>query len=405
MDIIEFRSSLEAVVLFYKRHMTGDLSEFSKKKRRMKLPIIPMKLAFQIIKETSNIFTREPSLYNITGDYIIVGNLDGRILDLYRILDTHGFPPKSNYIFNGNIIGDGDTTIETLLLVYILKCLFPANVYVLRGKNEFEENCKESRLMEMMRILYETDQLFKPIMISFSVIPFAAVLNQKILCVSGGIGPDITNLNVIGAIQRPVVKLNSLILQLVESDPIESLPMFLPHTDSRGYFFGAQSLHRLLLTCSLDLMIRSCPLSECGSTLLFADELISISSGSNELCRSGIVIIKDMEPKTVSYDGFGHVNKTEIHFIPSLHEDSFVSAEIQTLSPRLSATTRALNVSGFLVSNRDGYRVPTMKNIPPAQTTLAARMPPSLKQLKRPTIKVPKITNSDNYKINKILLV
>jgi hypothetical protein len=88
---------------------------------------------------TTGTLCYESNLIDLTGDFLIVGDLHGHILDFLRILITFGMSPTRRHIFLGDLVHRGDFSIHQCLSVFLLKCVSPRDVSIIRGNHEFPE--------------------------------------------------------------------------------------------------------------------------------------------------------------------------------------------------------------------------------------------------------------------------
>ena len=72
----------------------------------------------------------------------IFGNIHGRFGDLLRFFDNFGCPiddgdiEKFDYLFLGNYVDRGFNSLETIMLLFALKCKFPDSFHMIRGSHE-----------------------------------------------------------------------------------------------------------------------------------------------------------------------------------------------------------------------------------------------------------------------------
>ena len=52
-----------------------------------------------ILTKAEDVFKTEKTVINLTKSCIIIGDLHGQILDLYRIFKIYGLPPSTKYLF------------------------------------------------------------------------------------------------------------------------------------------------------------------------------------------------------------------------------------------------------------------------------------------------------------------
>ncbi|KAH0786650.1 Ser/Thr protein phosphatase [Histomonas meleagridis] len=279
-----------------------------------------------IVKEAKNIFASEPSLLNIKGDFMVVGDIHGNVDDLLRILGQHGYPSQTNYLFLGDYVDRGQNSLEVIILLYCLKILFPQNIYMIRGNHECETiSSFYGFKQECLR--KTTPYIYRKIIKSFMHLPFAAIINDKCFCVHGGISPHLTDVNEILTIPKPSISANNDIANdLVWSDPLICSNGFQKSDRGSGYFFNQEKLDLFLDNNNLDLMIRShescidgydTPLKRCitvfsntdycgignfGATIAFFGDLTTKTYRFKPLTKSDMKKRRIIIPEWIIYD-------------------------------------------------------------------------------------------------------
>ena len=147
------------------------------------------------------------------------GDLHGQYFDLLRLFEYGGFPPDSNYLFLGDYVDRGKQSLETICLLLAYKIKYPENFFLLRGNHEcasinriygFYDECKRRYSIKLWKTFTDC----------FNCLPVAAVVDEKILCMHGGLSPDLQQLSQIQRIMRPTdVPDQGLLCDLLWSDP------------------------------------------------------------------------------------------------------------------------------------------------------------------------------------------
>jgi serine/threonine-protein phosphatase PP1 catalytic subunit len=128
---------------------------------------------------------------------------------LLRLFEYGGFPPKANYLFLGDYVDRGKQSIETICLLMAFKIKWPENFFLLRGNHEseivnrlygFYDECKFIIIIGRRRY---NIKLFKLFTVMFNWMPVAAIIDNKIFCVHGGISPDLVTIENILKLTRP----------------------------------------------------------------------------------------------------------------------------------------------------------------------------------------------------------
>ena len=155
----------------------------------------------------------------VIGD--IHGNLDS-LLNLLKIIRNNN--PKY-IIFLGDIVDRGPKQLECLIIILFLKIKNPERFYLLRGNHEsYEMNKTYGFYEEFVGKFYDYDR-YKEIEDLYNSIPVCALVNEKILCVHGGIPEDIDilnnlkNLNIITNSKEKSMMILKNLFQMMWNDP------------------------------------------------------------------------------------------------------------------------------------------------------------------------------------------
>lgn len=210
-----------------------------------------------LIKSAKNKLRNEPSLLRLSGQIVVVGDIHGNIDDLLRIFERNGYPPKRTYLFLGDYVDRGSHSVEVLLLLYALKVLYPAHLYMIRGNHECESVTSVYGFKRECFRRIGVKAYYKFIK-SFSYLPFAAVINDSVFCVHGGISPVLGTLEDIEEIEKPSIAAdNEIANDMVWSDPNPKVNGFKTSDRGSGYFFDNEKLDEFLENNNLSLLIRS----------------------------------------------------------------------------------------------------------------------------------------------------
>jgi serine/threonine-protein phosphatase PP1 catalytic subunit len=213
------------------------------------------RLIFLIPSRSSNL------VFLITTIRVCVGNrsgdIHGQFSDLLRLFDYGGLPPSANYLFLGDYVDRGKQSIETICLLLAYKIKFPDNFFLLRGNHEcasinriygFYDECKRRFSVRLWKLFTDC----------FNCLPVAALVDDKILCMHGGLSPDLDSLDRIREIQRPVdVPDQGLLCDLLWSDPDRDSSGWGENDRGVSFTFGADKVAEFLTKHDLDLICRA----------------------------------------------------------------------------------------------------------------------------------------------------
>ncbi|CAN1257317.1 Serine/threonine-protein phosphatase PP1 isozyme 4 [Linum perenne] len=210
-----------------------------------------------------------------------LGDIHGQYSDLLRLFEYGGFPPEANYLFLGDYVDRGKQSLETICLLLAYKIKYPENFFLLRGNHEcasinriygFYDECKRRFNV----------RLWKSFTDSFNCLPVAALIDDKILCMHGGVSPDLTNLDQIRNLPRPTaIPDTGLLCDLLWSDPARDVKGWGMNDRGVSYTFGPDKVSEFLNKHDLDLVCRAHQVVEDGYEFFADRQLVTIFSAPN----------------------------------------------------------------------------------------------------------------------------
>ncbi|MBA0824882.1 hypothetical protein Goarm_021519, partial [Gossypium armourianum] len=172
----------------------------------------------QLCAASKECFLSQPNLLELEAPIKICGDVHGQFSDLLRLFEYGGYPPTANYLF--------------------LEC--------------------------------------------FNCLPVAALIDEKILCMHGGLSPDLKTLDQIRSISRPVdVPDQGLLCDLLWADPDKDLDGWGENDRGVSYTFGADIVSEFLKKHDLDLICRAHQVVEDGYEFFAKRQLVTIFSAPN----------------------------------------------------------------------------------------------------------------------------
>lgn len=121
----------------------------------------------------------------------IVGDVHGQFYDFVKIIDedTGGALESTKYLFLGDYVDRGCFSIEVLALILSLKIRFKNTVYMLRGNHECRQLTSFFNFRAECLAKYD-QEVYDFVMELFDNLPLSAIVNNKFLCIHGGISTD-----------------------------------------------------------------------------------------------------------------------------------------------------------------------------------------------------------------------
>jgi diadenosine tetraphosphatase ApaH/serine/threonine PP2A family protein phosphatase len=343
---MEISFTIQNLFLIYSDIASTDAEMYANKKKRLILPKITQVLLSQICNQAASAFQQDKMVIEINEEVIIVGDLHGHILDLLRILNTFGMPPNVSYLFLGDLVDRGDFSLETVTLILVMKILFPKNVFVVRGNHEFTEMCEYCGFYEELSNVYGNTLVRTAFNHCFSYIPFAAIVQKSYLCVHGGIGPTLENIDQIKEIQRPILDYNAEpILSLLWSDPDSSVTQFRASQRGLGFVFGYSPLVRMLKHNGLTCLIRGHECVQEGMETQLKGKCITVFSASN-YCNlqpnkaAVLTITHEGVRKPTYFTAMKYLFRTQALFVQTDCKTTALKVETKKTLPRLNTSAK-----------------------------------------------------------------
>ncbi|KAF8359349.1 hypothetical protein PRIPAC_94344 [Pristionchus pacificus] len=248
----------------------------------------------QILIKIKSALSKEPPLVRIAPPVVIVGDIHGQFNDLNRMLDTFGDREmdvpgvlRKNFVFLGDYVDRGKQSLEVIVYVFIMKILFPTQVFLLRGNHECKPINRVYGFMQEMQERFDKNEgnnLFHMFNEAFTHMPLACLVSGVILCMHGGISPRLTSLDEINKIPKPLVDPNSneLACDLLWSDPMIGLKGFKPNA-IRGVsvHFGEDVLHSTMAELGVKLIVRGHQMMMNGFNFFGNQRLVTVFTAAS----------------------------------------------------------------------------------------------------------------------------
>lgn len=242
------------------------------------------------------IFMSQPMLLELSAPIKVCGDTHGQYYDLLRLFEYGRFPPESNYLFLGDYVDRGRQSLETICLLLAYKIKYPTNFYLTRGNHESSSINRIYGFYDECRRRYNI-KLWKTFTDCFNCLPVAALVEQKILCMHGGLSPDLNNLDEIRKIMRPTdVPEKGLLCDLLWSDPEKDTQGWGENERGVSYVFGADVIARFLEEQEIELICRAHQVVEDGYEFFAKRQLVTVFSAPNycqEFDNAGAMMVID----------------------------------------------------------------------------------------------------------------
>ncbi|KAL3611206.1 hypothetical protein D5086_002226 [Populus alba] len=235
----------------------------------------------QLCAVAKEIFLQQPNLLELEAPIKLCGDIHGQYSDLLRLFEYGGFPPSANYLFLGDYVDRGKQSLETICLLLAYKIKYPENFFLLRGNHEsasinriygFYDECKRRFNVKLWKTFTDC----------FNCLPVAALIDDKILCMHGGLSPELTNMDQIRNLPRPTdVPDSGLLCDLLWSDPDRDIKGWGMNDRGVSYTFGPDKVAEFLMRNDMDLVCRAHQVVEDGYEFFAERQLVTIFSAPN----------------------------------------------------------------------------------------------------------------------------
>eukprot|EP00388_Colpodella_angusta_P010567 GDKJ01027468.1.p1 GENE.GDKJ01027468.1~~GDKJ01027468.1.p1 ORF type:complete len:303 (+),score=58.44 GDKJ01027468.1:49-957(+) len=245
----------------------------------------PVQLTEQDIRglclKAREVFLSQSMLLELEAPIKICGDIHGQYYDLLRLFEYGGFPPEANYLFLGDYIDRGKQSLETICLMLAYKVKFPENFFLLRGNHECASINRIYGFYDECKRRYNV-RLWKAFTDCFNCLPVAAIIDDKILCMHGGLSPELSHFDQVRRLTRPTdVPDTGLLCDLLWSDPEKDVTGWGENDRGVSFTFGADIVHTFLRKHDLDLVCRAHQVVEDGYEFFARRQLVTLFSAPN----------------------------------------------------------------------------------------------------------------------------
>ena len=250
-----------------------------------------------LIDKSLQIIKDQKMLVEIEAPLHVCGDIHGQYYDLLRIFEHCGYPGEYKYLFLGDYVDRGKQSLETICLLLCYKIKYPDKVTLLRGNHESSVTNRIYGFYDECKRRYNV-RLWKSFTELFNYLPVAALIDEKILCMHGGLSPELKNIQNIQDITRPTdIPDTGLLCDLLWSDPDKDAMEYDENDRGVSVIFGEKIVQDFNKKNDLDLIIRAHQVVDDGYEFFAQRQLITIFSAPNycgEFDNSaGIMIIDE----------------------------------------------------------------------------------------------------------------
>lgn len=211
----------------------------------------------------------------------ICGDTHGQFYDLLKIFSIGGHPPKSRYLFLGDYVDRSDMGIETMLMLMCYKILYPDCIYLLRGNHECASINRIYGFFDEVKRRFSV-KMWRRFVDMFDCMPCAAIVSDRIICMHGGLSPELEKLDKVNDIKRPTdIPDFGLLCDLLWADPDTEITSWGVNDRGVSYVFGEDIIKRFCTKHGIDLICRAHQVVEDGYEFMANRHLVTLFSAAN----------------------------------------------------------------------------------------------------------------------------
>ncbi|KAL6768625.1 hypothetical protein ACKKBG_A11495 [Auxenochlorella protothecoides x Auxenochlorella symbiontica] len=236
------------------------------------------------------ILVEEGNVQHIEAPVTICGDIHGQFYDLMELFKVGGDCPKTNYLFMGDFVDRGFHSVETFLLLLTLKVRYPDRMFLIRGNHESRQITQVYGFYDECLRKYGSANVWRYCTDVFDYLSLAALIDNSVFCVHGGLSPGIASLDQIRSIDRKQeVPHEGPMCDLLWSDPEEGVDGWGLSPRGAGFLFGPEITTQFCQTNNVDLIARAHQLVMEGYKTMFDSKLVTVWSAPNYCFRCGNV--------------------------------------------------------------------------------------------------------------------
>jgi len=254
-----------------------------------------LSLLVKLAAETKRVATAQPMVVRVSAPAKIFGDVHGQLRDLLLLFAHHGFPSHHGgdvettaYVFNGDFVDRGAHQLETVALLFALKCLYPARVFLVRGNHEFRSQTRRYGFKEVCDAYPYGQGLYEEVHQAFEWLPLAAIVGGAVAVMHGGVGDGSWALDDLRDVKRPLQEDDDseIAQQALWSDPSDSDAEMMNgvHPNERGddiKTFGPDVSAKWCYANHVQLLVRSHQYVREGVKFMHSGRLATVFSARN----------------------------------------------------------------------------------------------------------------------------
>ena len=148
-----------------------------------------------LCEKAKEILVNEGNVQYVSAPVTICGDIHGQFYDLKELFKIGGMCPETKYLFMGDFVDRGFFSVETFLLLLALKVRYPDRITLIRGNHETRQITQVYGFYEECLRKYKSVNVWRYCTDIFDYLSLAAIVDNKVFCVHGGLSPVIQTID------------------------------------------------------------------------------------------------------------------------------------------------------------------------------------------------------------------
>jgi len=156
-----------------------------------------------LCEKAKEVLAQEENVVSVSAPVTICGAVNGQFIDLLELFQHAGNIPDTNYLFLGDYASRSyHNGVEIISLLLAYKVRYNKRVTLLRGQVDNRNVSKFYHFYDECMHKYNSPDVWKSLTDVFDYLPLAAIVENSIFCVHGGLSPTISSITDLQSLQR-----------------------------------------------------------------------------------------------------------------------------------------------------------------------------------------------------------